>query len=83
MNKIIFVAVLLLVIAVVMSGCNRAALDVHFAFDEAIVVLPDYGVVVRGPVSSWKDYEDGDQLQVTINGVTYLTHASNVVLIDR
>lgn len=83
MKKIIFVVVLLLGIAVAMSGCNRAVLDVHFAFDEAIVVLPDYGVVVRGPVSSWKDYEDGDQLQVTIDGVTYLTHASNVVLIDK
>ena len=40
------------------------------------------GSVVEGEVESWRDYDDGDQLQVTINGVTYLTHASNVVLMD-
>ena len=30
-------------------------------------------------VDSWNDYE-GDQLQVKINGTTYLAHSSNVVL---
>ena len=43
--------------------------------------LPD-GSYVEGPVQSWRDYDDGDQLQVTIDGVTYLTHASNVVLMS-
>lgn len=81
MKKIIF-AVILLVIVVTMSGCNRSLLDTHFTFDEAIVRMPD-GTVISGSVSDWHDYEDGDQLQVTIDGVTYLTHASNVALIDR
>lgn len=82
MKKIILAAVVLLMVAVVTSGCNRAVFDTHFAFDDAMVALPD-GTVIKGQVSSWNDYEDGDQLQVTINGVTYLTHASNVVLIDK
>ena len=29
------------------------------------------------------NYEDGDQLQVKIDGVMYLTHANNVVLEAR
>ena len=82
MKKATITIIVLLMIAVAASGCNRAVFDTHFAFDEAIVALPD-GTIVKGQVSSWNDYEDGDQLQVTINGVTYLTHATNVVLIDR
>ena len=46
-----------------------------------MIAMPD-GSVGEGEVESWRDYDDGDQLQVTINGVTYLTHASNVVLMD-
>lgn len=34
---------------------------------------------VMRDVESWRDYE-GDQLQVVIDGVTYLVHSSNVVL---
>ena len=32
-----------------------------------------------GKVESWCDYE-GDQLQVVIDGVTYLVHSSNIVM---
>ena len=40
------------------------------------------GEVVEGKVSSWTDFEDGDQIQVKIDGKTYLVHSSNVVLIS-
>lgn len=63
-----------------LTACgNRALFDTHYTFTRAMIALPD-GSVVSGPVDSWRDYEDGDQLQVTIGGVTYLTHATNVVL---
>ena len=48
-----------------------------------MVVVDLSGQVVEGKVSSWTDYEDGDQLQVKINGKTYLVHSSNVVLISN
>lgn len=38
---------------------------------------------VEGKVESWRDYEDGDQIQVTIDGVTYLVHASDAVLMTK
>lgn len=44
--------------------------------------MPD-GSVVSGKVSSWRDYEDGDQIQVVIDGVTYLVHSSNIVLMNE
>lgn len=71
---------LLAALLLLLSACgNRSLFDTTYTFNRAIIALPD-GSYVDGPVTSWRDYDDGDQLQVTINGVTYLTHASNVVL---
>lgn len=68
--------------ALALSACgNKQFLDTTYTFNKAIVSLPD-GSVVEGKVSSWNDY-DGDQLQVVIDGTTYLLHASNVVLISE
>ena len=84
MKKII--ALLLCVIAVlsvlVLSGCNKQMLDLTYSYEYAIIGLPN-GQVVEGKVSSWTDFEDGDQLQVKIDGKTYLVHSSNVVLISN
>ena len=54
--------------------------DTTYAFDRAIVRLPD-GEIIAGAVDSWKDYENSDQIQVKIDGVTYLVHSNNVALI--
>ena len=69
--------------AALCSGCtvsNYQYYDTTYSFNEAIIALPN-GEIVQGKVSSWRDFEDGDQLQVTIDGKTYLTHSCNVVLI--
>ena len=84
MKKII--AMLLAIIAILsitlLSGCNKQIMDLTYSYEYAIIGLPN-GEVVEGKVSSWTDYEDGDQLQVKINGKTYLVHSSNVVLISN
>lgn len=79
---IVLIPFMLGVIFVVCSGFgfNKQLFDLTYQFDYAYVSLPD-GEHVEGKVDSWTDYEDGDQLQVKIDGVTYLTHASNVVLV--
>ena len=78
----IFAAVMIIAMAaacLVLTSCNRQFLDTTYKFCYAYIALPD-GNWIAGPVESWKDFEDGDQLQVVIHGITYLTHASNVVL---
>lgn len=65
-----------------LTACNRQLVDLTYAYDYAIIALPN-GEVVEGTVHSWRDYEDGDQIQVRINDVTYLCHSSDVVLIDN
>ena len=89
MKKIIAFIITLLAAAgitavaiVALCGFNYDLFDTTYDFDEAIIALPN-GEVVSGEVDSWIDYEDGDQIQVKINGITYLTHATNVVLINR
>lgn len=63
------------------SGCNRQVIDMTYKYDRAIISLPD-GTIVDGKVDSWTDFEDGDQIQVKIDGVTYLVHSTNIVLIS-
>ena len=80
MKKIKVIAATLIA-ALSLTACgNRQIFDVTYIFDRAIISLPN-GTVVDGKVQSWTDYEDGDQIQVKIDGVTYLVHASDIVLI--
>ena len=64
-------AAILLVVAMMLmflTGCNRQVIDTTFSYDNA---------------ESWKDYDDGDQIQVKIDGTTYLVHSVNIVLIKE
>ena len=81
-KRTIIAAVLILIISViaVTASGNRQLLDTTWKFDRAIICLPN-GEIVEGKVDSWKDFADGDQLQIKIEGVTYLVHANNVALI--
>ena len=82
MKKMIaLVLVLVLALVLALAGCNKQMVDLTYSYERAILVLPN-GEVVEGRVSSWTDFEDGDQIQVKIDGVTYLVHSSNIVLIS-
>lgn len=78
--KNIKIALIALVAMLTLTACNYQMVDTTFKFDRAIISLPD-GSVVEGKVESWMDYEDGDQIQVKVDGITYLLHSSDVVLI--
>ena len=54
-------AAILLVVAMMLmflTGCNRQVIDTTFSYDNAILALPD-GSVISGKIESWKDYDDG------------------------
>lgn len=80
--KKIFIIVSMFIMILTMTGCNKQVVDFTYKYDWAVLGLPN-GNVIEGEVDSWRDYGDGDQIQVTIDGVTYLTHATDVVLIDQ
>lgn len=87
-TKIIVIVVV--IVAIIIAGLiiywetthgNRRLIDTKYRFDRAVISLPG-GQVVEGKISSWLDYSDSDVVQVTIGGKTYLTHYSNVCLIQ-
>lgn len=82
MKKILTAIIISILLVSSLAGCNKQIFDTTYSFDKAIISLPN-GNIVSGKVDSWRDYEDGDQIQVKINGVTYLVHSSDVVLINE
>lgn len=81
-GKVIGVIVVVVVLLMVLftNFSNYDYWDTTYSFDEAIIALAD-GTIVHGKVENWRDYEDGDQIQVKVNGATYLVHAINITLI--
>ncbi len=73
---------LILVLMLAFTGCNKQLVDLTYSYERAILSLPN-GEVIEGKISSWTDFEDGDQIQVRIDGKTYLVHSSNIVLISE
>ena len=80
MKKLIAM-ILVLLMGLSLLGCNKQMVDLTYSYERAIIQLPN-GEIVEGKVSSWTDFEDGDQIQVKIDGKTYLVHSSNIVLIS-
>lgn len=82
MKRVVLLIIFLVIILVSCTGCyNKQLFDTTYHYDRAIVYLPN-GEIVEGRVSSWTDFDDGDSIQVKIDGKMYLTHISNVCLID-
>ena len=83
MKRVVLLVIFLVIILVSCTGCyNKQLFDMTYHYDRAIVKLPN-GEIVEGRVSSWTDFEDGDSIQVKIDGKMYLIHISNVCLISE
>lgn len=80
MKKIIaFICLVLIAMSLISCG-NKDMWDTVYTFDKAIIDLGN-GTVIEGKVDTWTDYEDGDQIQVKVDGRTYLVHSENITLI--
>ena len=69
----------LIAVVFVLTACNYQVVDLQYNFNYAYIQLQN-GELIEGKVESWTDY-DGEQLQVTIGGVTYLTNSYNCTLV--
>lgn len=65
-----------------MSGCSRKLIDTTYNYTYAYVLLPN-GECVEGKVQPWKYRINGNQIQVVIDGVTYFTDTTRVVLTTK
>ena len=82
MKRTLKALLLVTLAALSLTACNQQIIDTTYTYDRAVLSLPD-GEIVEGKVTSWKDFADGDQIQVKINGKSYLVHSSNIVLISE
>ena len=72
--KKILMTICIVASVLTLTSCNYQVVDLNYSYDYAIIKLQN-GKVIEGKVQSWKDYEDGEQLQVKVDGVTYLTNS--------
>lgn len=82
MKKII-VVVLIIALCLTLTACQignrKIGIDTTQTFRWAIIQLGN-GELIEGPVDSWRDFNEGDSVQITIKGITYLTHYANAIL---
>lgn len=69
-------------LAVSLSAYNRQLVDMTYNYTYGYVELPN-GECVERTVDSWTDYDNSDQIQVKIDGVTYFTNTTRVVLTTK
>ena len=79
MKKIMLIALIALSMAL-LASCNKQIIDTTYQYNYAYIDVSG-AYRVQGAVESWTDYQDGDQIQVKIDGVTYLVHSENVTLV--
>lgn len=71
--------IIFLLSTAVLTGCNEQIIDTNYTFKRAYI--EGVGEI---EVSTWRDYDGSDQIQITgTDGVTYLTHSSKVILFSK
>lgn len=63
-------------------GCNKQIFDFNYSFTKAWVCVGGEWELYE--ISKWTDYEDGEQIQITLkDGTVMLVHAVNCILINK
>ena len=83
MKKKLLVTILAVTTIWGLTGCgNKDLFDTNYTYDRAIIGLPN-GESVEVEIKQWKDYEDGEQIQIIAkDGTVYLTSSLNCTLIN-
>ena len=58
----ILLGILIPVGVIALTSCNKQLVDTTYSFDTAVIYVGGEWITVE--VDSWKDYDDGDQIQV-------------------
>ena len=73
-------AILILVIACLCSGCNYKVVDLKYNYTKVHIIEQNKCYTI----SNWRDYDEGDEVQVKIDGYGYcIFHYNQVVLIEN
>ena len=76
---LVLILILMLTCLLTLSGCNKQIIDLNYEFTNAYVKIGDEWVDLE--IFSWKDYEDGEQIQLKLrDGTVFIVHSANCVL---
>lgn len=81
MKKIICLLSVLFLLAGCQDNKKYDLFDTQ-GYNYAIIKMPT-GEIIEGDIQYWRDFSDGDQLEVKVNGVIYLTSSYNCILIYK
>lgn len=83
MKKLLVMLIALAILLPMLASCgNRQWVDLNHTFDKAIIEMPG-GEVITVKVKTWRDYDDGEQIQiVSKDGTVYLVNSVNRVLVQ-
>ena len=63
-----------------LTGCNKQVFDFQYTFDTAVITINGETNVYS--INSWTDYQDGEQLQLTLqDGSVILVSSYNTILV--
>ena len=78
-KRILAIIVVLLVLLTLTIGCNYKVVDLNYDFKNAYVKIGEEWHDLE--LKSWRDYEDGEQIQlVLLDGTVLIVHSANCVL---
>lgn len=80
--KLLLIITILVVMTFTLTACgNKDMFDTVYTYNYAIVDFLD-GRVEKIGIKQWRDYEDGEQIQITAkDGTVYLVNSVNCILI--
>lgn len=79
---IMFIVLLIIIFSPLVSCGNKALIDTKYTYNTAYITIGNETIKVE--ISSWRDYSDGDQIQVVAkDGTVYLSNSTNIVLVKE
>ena len=81
-HRIIAIAICFAMLAAALVACGVTYNEESSINASGYVYSPGGEVIARGKVTYWNAFTSGRAV-VTINGVTYTTHLSNVVIMEK
>lgn len=78
MKKILLLTIMIMC-CLAFTGCNKQIIDLNYKFTNAYVKIGEDWVDLN--ISTWTDYEDGEQIQLRLaDGTVLIVHSANCIL---
>lgn len=80
--KLISLALAGTLVATTLTGCNYTVVDLKYDYPQAIIFGEGTATIIE--IENWKDYENGEQIQIKVkNGPYFVTSSFDTKLYDE